>query len=224
MNKLLVLFAFLFALGTHSHSQSDIKINALGPFFGQYQIGFDQGLDPNTSVGLNLSYTKWEPITITSGSGQVDSLSAVWHVYSVMPNARLYTNPSTQCDGFFIEGYLRYRQRVNPDQEVTLDPDPISGGSVTYPTDIRRTSMFIGLSLGNKWVTESGFFVDLAVGYGRRFYHKMTYTNGTLDDLQDPENPWHTFQSRLLTSDFRFALSVGVRLSQLEGDRSYTKH
>ena len=75
--------------------------------------------------------------------------------FSLTPFARFYyaNNGDDDAEGFFIEGYFKY-----------------SAGRYVYNnSDVRDkyNAPSVGLSLGNKWVTDSGFVFETLIGFGR---------------------------------------------------------
>jgi hypothetical protein len=79
--------------------------------------------------------------------------------FSITPFARFYFTETKEYGayGFFVEGFAKY---------FTGNYQPISfWGTPQQPVSISGTA--IGLSLGRKWVNNSGFVLELAAGFGR---------------------------------------------------------
>lgn len=125
--------------------KNEVKIGGIkllaGPIFeGTYEYIYTKDFTFGSSVLINLN----------TGNGYTED-------FSLTPFARFYFQESKEYGayGFFVEGFAKY----------------YSGKYVPiyiYEEDKKKFSAAaLGLSLGKKWVNNSGFVFEILVGLGR---------------------------------------------------------
>jgi hypothetical protein len=87
--------------------------------------------------------------------------------FSITPFARFYFQESKEfgAEGFFVEGFAKY-----------------SSGKNTYKDDINPenySAVSGGLSIGKKWINNSGFVFESLIGVGRVFGNSTNSPDAT---------------------------------------------
>jgi len=114
-----------------------------------------------------------------SGAGlavtySLDDNFSIYQQYSINPYFRQYffNKKDFGARGFFVEGLLKFAGGKGHKHYTYGYEDDASGNRVltTFTEQIDEWSNFgIGIALGQKWVSDNGFVLELSLGGGRYF-------------------------------------------------------
>ena len=202
--KKIILSLLVAALSISSiMAQQDVKFNAFGMFFKNYGFGYEYVINDEMSAGVFIDYA--------NGSLYLDMLNDVgdydydYNRFSFSPEFRFYTNPDFGADKRFFAVYARY-QNVNYDNLEFHD----NNTNKTIKYGMNNSLLGIGLSTGQKWVTNSGFYFETYWGFGRFFSSNITFDNSTVEEYYNVNSTAaYVYAS---SWDFRFQFSVGYRI------------
>ena len=181
------LLSLLFACFCMTASaQIDLKINPIGALFGSPDVSADFILSDKFSVegGLGLN----------SGKIDIGETEFKRSGFSVFGAGKHYFNPNLGGDKFGVGIYSRFR---NINTRTSTE-----GGSAN--DDYTRTKLALGLQIGWKRVSESGFIFEIDLGGGRALINNIKFDSDTADITED-DVP--TFDIDLL-----FRIAIGYRI------------
>ncbi len=182
------LLSFLFAcFFVTSYAQIDLKINPIGALFGSPDVSADFILSDKFSVEGGLG--------INSGSVTVGGDSFKRSGFGVFAVGKHYFNPDLGGDKFGVGVYTRFRN-IN---------SSFDGEGVNNNDDFTRTKLALGLQVGWKRVSESGFIFELDLGGGRALVNNIKFDSDSPGITQD-DIP--TFDVDVLVR-----IAIGYRLS-----------
>lgn len=127
------------------NKKNEVKVGAIqllaGPIFeGTYEYIYSKDFTFGSSLLANLQ-----------------NKSSYYEDFSITPFARFYFQESKEygAQGFLVEGFIKY----------------YSGNKYVYYYNLEENKNYnataIGLSLGKKWVNNSGFVFEILAGVGR---------------------------------------------------------
>ncbi len=132
--------------------KNEIKLNALSLVLGAFDVTYERILNEESALGMNV----FIPFD--------DDISTDINFY-VSPYYRLYFGKKS-ASGFFVEGFGLL-------SSVNVSEDFISIGQFDDPiittAEDSGVEFAIGVGLGGKWLTKSGFIAELNLGVGRNF-------------------------------------------------------
>lgn len=196
------------ALTQEAQAQFEVKVNAAGLIVTQFQGGVEYVATDNWGFGLLGSTVSRETeITVTVDGGEEEVSEWKSNTQSLIPYVRYYFSPDEGGDGFFMEGYYKYRNRTWEDR--TLSGEDANGDIMDYQTDIIQNISGIGLGIGQKWVSDNGLFGEYMLGAGRTFNRTVTYTEDAVTRYYD--NTGENIDLGLLDLDLRMGVSIGYR-------------
>ncbi|NNC45239.1 MAG: DUF3575 domain-containing protein [Winogradskyella sp.] len=134
-----------------SGNYNEIKLNGLYLVIGAFDITYERTLSEESALGVSVFLPFDEDIR--------DDLK-----YYVSPYYRLYFGKNYAA-GFFIEGFgmLNSYNEYYVDYNESLD--------IYTEGDDFKTDFALGIGLGGKWVTDSGFVGELNLGIGRNLFN-----------------------------------------------------
>ena len=221
--KLALLSVATFCLSAGAQAQLDVKFNFLGFLFNQYQVGGEYVLSEEMSTGAFASYSIWNfETTRTSYDANGNLVTEVDELtlsgLSVIPNVRFYFNPDDDCDGYFAEGYLKWRQRKATNQnleysEYVAEPNAFGGVDYTlyeydYDYDVTQSATALGVGFGRKWMTNVGFFAESFIGIGKNLIENTKYSEDAVTEYYDANDNTDLNWAGI---DLRLAFNVGWR-------------
>lgn len=134
MKRLLIIGAGLLAMA-HVHAQDGtgiIKVNPMGWFAGQYQLGYEHFLSEKVSVQL-LPGAIFSTTSLGLSDGNfISSYSATRSGFIVIPEFRYYLSDETP-DGVYVAPFGRFRSvttKVDEDPQSTRRREIMGGGFV----------------------------------------------------------------------------------------------
>ncbi|SEA80575.1 DUF3575 domain-containing protein [Psychroflexus halocasei] len=155
MKRNLLLFAMLisvFAVQAQNETYSnlnekknEIKLNVISPLLGGIEMSYERILNKKSGLGISALY-------IFSDENNEDTN------YMISTNYRRYFGKK-YASGFFAEGFGMFSS-IDGKQLKDID------GNLTSNEGDDVYDLSIGLGLGSKWVTKSGFIFEINAGYG----------------------------------------------------------
>lgn len=133
-----------------SKNFNEFKLNGLYLVLGAFDITYERSLNEESAFGLNVFLPIDEDVN--------DAIN-----YYISPYYRFYFGEKYAA-GFFLEGF----GMLNSVEETTL----INNGGIDLSTSKDNVTDFaLGIGLGGKWVTNSGFIGELNLGFGRNLFN-----------------------------------------------------
>lgn len=138
--KKIILLGFLLSsflcFSQNEYESNEIKIDGFGLFFNRIGIGYERILNSNSGVGARVFMKKTES-------------------YYAMPYYRRYFQEGAYASELFLEGFAMYGSYIPRDSEGNLLDDG------------KRNSMIgAGLGIGEKAISQSGFFFEGLINFG----------------------------------------------------------
>ena len=159
MKKLILTLFLCFSLGAFSQEieiefpqdidkKHELSINALTLIVSEWvDVSYEYLIDEESSFGVDLQFG-------LDNNQDFDT----YRTFSVTPNYRRYfSNKYTR--GFFLEIF----GMLHSYEDFYYDYNTVSN---TYLT-ASKTDFSLGISVGGKWVTKSGFMTEIFAGIGR---------------------------------------------------------
>ena len=142
--------------------KNEITLNALTLIAsGWIDVSYEYLINKEASFGVDLQF----------GFDENDNFDS-YRNFSITPNYRVYFS-NKYARGFFIEGFgMLHRYK-----DLFYDYD--YEGSINSNTEKNITEFSLGVSVGGKWVTKSGFVAEIFGGLGGNLFN--------FDD-KDPSN------------------------------------
>ena len=126
--------------------QNEVKLNALFMVVGAFNFTYERLINEESGVGLEVFVPFDEDIDVN---------------YYISPYYRLYFGKKYAA-GFFLEGFGMLNS-VNVYNYFEYD----SFDSIIREERKDETNFALGIGLGGKWITKSGFIGELSFGIGR---------------------------------------------------------
>ncbi|MEP1488208.1 MAG: DUF3575 domain-containing protein [Algibacter sp.] len=133
-----------------SENFNELKINGLFLVLGALDITYERTLNEESGAGITILV----PID--------DDISEELNYY-ISPYYRLYFGKKYAA-GFFVEGF----GMLNSTNNITYFYNDASGPTISEET---TTDFALGIGLGGKWITKSGFIGELNFGVGRNLFN-----------------------------------------------------
>jgi len=130
---------------------NEIKIDVIQPLLsGSVEAIYERNLNSKSSLGISGVYLFTEKIDEDMN-------------YSLTPYYRRYFGKKYAA-GFFLEGFGMFSSIDRKKIYETEEQLTFTEGSDVY-------DLSLGLGLGSKWVTKSGFIVEANFGYGKQLFN-----------------------------------------------------
>ncbi|MEP6804698.1 MAG: DUF3575 domain-containing protein [Flavobacterium sp.] len=158
MKKKHLIIAMLFSIfavnaqndNSEIEKKNEIKLNVLALVTGGLEGTYERNLNKKNSLGVSLM--------AVFNDHSANDLN-----YSLSPYYRRYFGKKI-ASGFFLEGF---GMLTNIDGKKVYDP--IDNSKFTEGSDVFDLSL--GLGLGSKWVTKSGFIFEANLGMGKLLFN-----------------------------------------------------
>ena len=138
---------------------NELKINGLFLVIGAFEATYERTLNEESGIGVSVFIPFDNEIT--------EDIN-----YYISPYYRLYFGKG-YATGFFIEGF----GMLNSVNEYNYLYDSSFNETVTKET---ITDFALGIGLGGKWVTKSGFIGELNFGVGRNLFNSSEYSDSEI--------------------------------------------
>jgi len=153
----LLLFSFFTVKAQNDNSinlyekKNEIKLNVLLPLTGAFEVTYERILNKKSSLGISF-------LTVFDNEKGDEDTN-----YLISPYYRRYFGEK-YASGFFIEGFgtlssIDGKQIADIDGNLTLNEKP----------DV--IDMSLGIGLGSKWITKSGFIFEVNAGWGKQLFN-----------------------------------------------------
>lgn len=136
---------------SENQKKNELKLNVLLPLTGALEGTYERNLNKKSSLGVSI-------FTVFNNDKSNDDLN-----YSVSPYYRRYFGKKF-ASGFFAEGFGMLSSIDGKKIYDTNDNSIFTEGS-----DVIGFSL--GLGLGSKWVTKSGFIFEVNAGWGKLLFN-----------------------------------------------------
>jgi hypothetical protein len=156
MKKLIPILLFCFSLNAFAQEDTppqdtdkkhEVTINALTLIASEWvDFSYEYLINEESSFGVDVQF------------GLDNDKNNVFRKFSVTPNYRRYFSEN-YARGFFVEAFGMIH---SSEDFITVN----NGGSFSEQLKT-RTDFSLGISVGGKWVTKSGFVTEIFGGLGR---------------------------------------------------------
>ncbi len=156
-----------FSLNSNAQRQIETKINPLGAIFGKPDISVEYIVSDvfGIEASVGVTFGKATGLLQAFEGGDAKQSGAGFKILS-----KYYFSPDEGGDGWYGALYLR---------QETLNIKYTE--EQTYARDYKSNIFAGGVEFGKKWVFDSGFLIEAALGLGRPFYEKREYINSNSD-------------------------------------------
>lgn len=165
MNKSMVLSALLFcslilnaqddkiaAEVSTNQNFNEVKLNGLYLVLGALEVTYERTINEESGVGVSVFLPIDKDIK--------DDIN-----YYISPYYRMYFGKKYAA-GFFVEGFGMLSSITEQETLFFGSPDP------TFVSEEKNLVDFaLGIGLGGKWLTNSGFIGELNAGIGRNLFN-----------------------------------------------------
>lgn len=134
-----------------SKNFNEVKINGLYLVLGAFDLTYERTINEESAFGVNVFLPFDDDIN--------DDVN-----YYISPYYRFYFGKKYAA-GFFLEGF----GMLNSTNEYNY----LIGSNTSTKESI--TDFALGIGLGGKWVTSSGFVGELSLGLGRNLFNNDRY-------------------------------------------------
>lgn len=155
---LLALFAFNTSFSQAKDSKTnpsdtstnfnELKLNGLFLIVGALELTYERTLNEESGAGITVFF----PI-----DDDVDDVN-----YFISPYYRFYFGKK-YASGFYVEGF----GMLNSTDTFAFNNNDFDSRITTNET----TDFALGIGIGGKWVTKSGFIAEIGVGLGRNLFN-----------------------------------------------------
>lgn len=156
---LLALFAFNASFSQENNDKTtlsdsktnfnELKLNGLFLVLGAFEVTYERTLNEESGAGVSLFLPIDDDVS--------DEIK-----YYVSPYYRFYFGKKYAA-GFYVEGFGMLNSTVSYDIEFTSDS--------FIERNEAKTDFALGIGIGGKWVTKSGFVGEIGFGVGRNFFN-----------------------------------------------------
>jgi hypothetical protein len=151
------------SLPQDTNKKNEVTLNALTLIAsGWIDVSYEYLINKESSFGIDMQFGFDE-------NNNIDT----YRNFSITPNYRVYFS-NKYARGFFIEGFgMLHRYKDYYYEELSSEPDNYTSKNLT--------EFSLGISVGGKWVTKSGFVTEIFGGIGRNILNSN-------EDGYDPIN------------------------------------
>ncbi|GAB1855171.1 hypothetical protein MHTCC0001_00040 [Flavobacteriaceae bacterium MHTCC 0001] len=136
---------------TETENFHEAKINSLFLILGAFEVSYERTLNEESAFGIDVFLPFDDDIK--------DDIN-----YYISPYYRLYIS-NNYASGFFIEGF----GMLNSTKNLIIDTSDVIG---TNLNEDNITDFALGVAIGGKWLTKSGFIGELNLGIGRNLFNE----------------------------------------------------
>ena len=133
-----------------NEKNNEIKLNIVPPLFGAIEAIYERNLNKKSSIGASVFFVY--------GKESFEDTN-----YSISPYYRRYFGKK-YASGFFAEGFGMFN---STDGKKIKDIN----GNLTENEEPDVLDASLGLGIGSKWVTKSGFIIEINAGYGKLLFN-----------------------------------------------------
>ena len=129
---------------------NELKLNALFLILGALEVTYERTLNEESGIGLTVFLPLDNDVS--------DEIK-----YYISPYYRFYFGEK-YASGFFLEGFGMINSTNRDSNFFVLEDD-------------FRTDFALGIGLGGKWITNSGFVGEINLGVGRNLFNNNNTDN-----------------------------------------------
>lgn len=129
---------------------NELKLNALFLILGALEVTYERTLNEESGIGLTVFLPLDNDVS--------DEIK-----YYISPYYRFYFGEK-YASGFFLEGFGMINSTNRDSNFFVLEDD-------------FRTDFALGIGLGGKWITNSGFIGEINLGVGRNLFNNNNTDN-----------------------------------------------
>ncbi len=205
LKKLAFLFLIIIIGSTGLNAQHEVKINALGLFYGNYGGAYEYGFAKKFGGNISASFYS-TPVFLKK------ILDLGYKSKGINAELRYYAGKNTNSSGFFIGPYVKYIKRKYSGIPFVEASDFVQ----VNITDININKIALGLVTGYKGIILNNLVLGGYLGLGYNIYSNRTFTNPEITEKQKDSLP-----QGLTTVNFRIGINVGYRFVQYNESRYY---
>lgn len=164
MKKLVLLLVAIATVGV-AQAQFEAKVNPLGAIFGRPDLSAEYIVNDNFGVELTAGII----FGTVPGASLEGSEKPKQSGFGVKIAGKYYFSPDDGGDGWYGGLYLRQES-----EKIDYASDSLLG-------DYNSSVFAAGVEVGRKWVFDSGFLVESAIGVGRPLSEKREFSSSDDD-------------------------------------------
>ena len=131
--------------------KNEVKFNVLSPLIGTFEATYERNLSDKSSLGISALY-------VFNNKNSNEDVN-----YMLSPYYRRYFGKK-YASGFFAEGFGMFSSIDGKKIYDTSD-------SLTFTKGSDVIDFSLGIGLGSKWVTKSGFIFEVNLGTGKLLFN-----------------------------------------------------
>lgn len=137
------------------HKKHELKLNVFNLIvLSSMDVNYEYLLNKDSSFGVGVFYN----------FNNIDNELYFPKKFSLTPYYRWFFSDTRFARGFFVEGFGMLNTY---EEEIYYD---YVGSNYIYNTE-KETDFALGISVGGKFVTKSGFTAEVYLGVGRNLFH-----------------------------------------------------
>ena len=135
-----------------NEKRNEVKLNVIAPLSGAFEVTYERILNKKSSLGISF-FAPFDSGNIVSTEDDEN--------YFISPYYRMYFGKK-YASGFFAEGFGMLTS-IDGKKIFDIEGNLSQGSAVS--------DFAVGLGLGGKWVTKSGFIFEVNAGYGKLLFN-----------------------------------------------------
>jgi hypothetical protein len=160
MKKAIVILLTTLAFNVDAQYH-EAKIDLGGLLIGNIGAAYEYGINDDMGVNVRLAY--FNSSNLFTGDDVLE-----YSAFTLTTDFRYYLDSDEGADGYFFSAYLKYRGSSSEDYWVWPNLDGNGNPTGTnFSEDLDATSMGMGLTFGNKWISDYGILFETYFGVGR---------------------------------------------------------
>jgi len=215
MKKLMI--SALLISGLTLKAQHDISVDVLGFAFSKYGLGYEYGINPSNSVGINVNFSSKNMFDDGISNNPIYAAKDGKYAYSemnIVPEYKAFFTPNKGNDGVYLGLYGKFRTSKAAGNTYSDTTGFVSTGNLKYPTtDVSTTGLALGVMGGYKWKTSGVLFLEVTAGVGKFLMNNVKYSSVKAED--DPnfnQEDYVPYIGSALAVDIRIAVKIGIRI------------
>ena len=158
---LLFVFANMFSQDEETLSRNEIKLNVAYLIAGMPEVSYEYLINEESSVGASILFAIDNDIDFN---------------FAFTPYYRFYFGKKRTA-GFFVEGFGMLNV-TEESLDIYYYDAPVNGSDIYYGNNDyseTNTNLALGVAVGGKFLTSSGFIFEIYGGVGRNLFNNNSY-------------------------------------------------